>query len=388
MNSKYLLATVFSGLCLGACASTDIATRKTNQTVTDKSSVEAGLWHQSDKIEEKLNLSAAIIEDPALNNYVKSIQTKVAGGYDDDIRVKLLEAPVFNAGILPNGAMFIYSGLLMRAETEDELALVLAHENAHFIENHSLERHAAATNANVGNLVFSVATLGYGGLVSAVVAASAYSNFSKDNEHEADNQGIVRIGELGYDQKQAIDIWGNLLAEKEASSNKKAKKRAAKSPLFGTHPSSPERIKQMQALVTSKNSVTSQSKAKYRAKIRPHLLKWFEAELQQRDFGSILHLIERMEDVPGDEGKLNYIRGRVLQLRNEGDDAAQVLEAFEMATNHYDAPNTVWRDLGDVYQSAGEKEKAIKAFKTYIQKDPTASDKALIEFMIKDLEGV
>jgi len=388
MPSKYLLATAFSALCLGACASTDIAARQTNQVVKDKSSVEAGLWHESDKIEEKLNLSAAVIQDPALNRYVKSIQTKVAGGYDNDIRVKLLEAPVFNAGIFPNGAMFIYSGLLLRAETEDELALVLAHENAHFIENHSLEGHAAAKNANVGSLIFSVATLGYGGLVSAVVAASAYSNFTKDNEHEADNQGVVRIGELGYDQKQAIDIWGNLITEKEASSNKKTRKRASKSPIFGTHPSSPERIKQMQALVTSENKTTLKSKTDYRAKIRPHVLKWFESELQQRDFGSVLHLIDRMEKVSGDEGKLNYIRGRVFQLRNEGDDASQVLKAFEMAAKHSDAPITLWRDLGDVYQSSGEKQKAIKAFKTYIQKDPMASDKALIEFMIKDLEGV
>jgi len=388
MAKKSLLGTAISALLLTACASTNIDTRTTNQVVSDDSSVEAGLWHQSDKLEEKLNLSAAVINDPALNSYVKSIQTKVAGGYDEDIRVKLLEAPVFNAGILPNGAMFVYSGLLLRAETEDELALVLAHENAHFIENHSLERHAAATNANVGNLVFSVATLGYGGLVSSVVAASAYSNFSKDNEHEADNQGIVRIGELGYDQNQAIDIWSNLIEERQASTNKKAKKRASKSPIFGTHPSSPERIKQMQALVTSETQTTAQSKAKYRANIRPHLLKWFESELQQRDFGSLLHLIERMEEIPGDEGKLNYIRARAYQLRNEGDDGANVVKAFEVASKYSDAPNMLWRDLGDVYQSSGENEKAISAFKTYIRKDPSASDKALIEFMIKDLEGV
>ena len=284
--------------------------------------------------------------------------------------------------------MFVYSGLLLRAETEDELALVLAHENAHFIENHSLERDAAAKNANVGNLVFSVATLGYGGLLSSVIAASAYSDFSKDNEHEADNQGIVRIGELGYDQNQAIDIWTNLLDERQASTNKKARKRATKSPIFGTHPSSPERIKQMQALVTSENKITSQSKAEYRAKIRPHLLQWFDAELQQRDFGSTLHLIDRMEAVPGDEGKLNYIRGRVFQLRNEGEDSINVVKAFEMASKHSDAPTRLWRDLGDVYQSKGDSEKAITAFKTYIRKDPSASDKALIEFMIKDLEGV
>jgi len=388
MNSNALKMALALALFLPACASTNVSTRSTNQVVTDKSSVEAGLWHQSDKLEEKLNLSAAVIHDAQLNTYVKSINKNVAGGYDEDIRVKLLEAPVFNAGILPNGAMFIYSGLLLRAETEDELALVLAHENAHFIENHSLERHAAATNANVGNLVFSVATLGYGGLLSAVVAASAYSNFSKDNEHEADSQGIVRIGELGYDQNQAIDIWSNLLVERKASTNKKAQKRASKSPIFGTHPSSPERISRMQALVSSENKSTSQSKAQYRARIRPHMLKWFEAELQQRDFGALLHLIERMEEVPGDEGKLNYIRGRVFQLRNEGQDGVNVMSAFERASKHADAPITLWRDLGDVYQSSGESEKAITAFKTYLRKDPTASDKALIEFMIKDLEGV
>ena len=388
MRKNVLLATAISALLLTACASTNVSSRTANQKVSDSSSVEAGLWHESDKIEKKLNLSAAVIDSPALNNYVSSIQTKVAGGYNNDIRIKLLEAPVFNAGIFPNGAMFIYSGLMLRAATEDELALVLAHENAHFIENHSLERHAAATNANIGNLVFSVATLGYGGLVSAVVAASAYSNFSKENEHEADNKGIIRIGELGYDQAQAINIWANLLSEREASSNKKSRKRASRSPVFGTHPSSPDRIERMQDLSSGTANASAQSKAAYRAKIRPHLEKWLEAELQQRDFGSLLHLIERLEQVPGDEGKLNYIRGRAFQLRNEGDDSENVIKAFEAASKHPDVPNTLWRDMGDVYQTSGDKEKAINAFKTYLRNDTSAADKALIEFMIKDLEGI
>lgn len=387
MRVKIVAASAVAALMLSSCASTNVASRVANQKVSDSSSVEAGLWHQSKKIEDQLNRSAAVIESPELNRYVKSVQQKVAGGYNEDIRVQLLEAPVFNAGIFPNGAMFIYSGLLLRAETEDELALVLAHENAHFVENHSLESHAAATNANIGNLVFSVATLGYGGLVSAVVAASAYSNFNKDQEHEADNNGILRIGELGYDQKQAIDIWTNLISEKEASTNKKSRKRASRSPVFGTHPSSPERIKRMEALVTNENTATAQSKADYRAKIRPHMQKWLEGELQQRDFGALLHLINRLERVPGDEGKLNYMRGRVFQLRNEGDDTDNVVKSFEAASKYPDAPVTLWRDLGDVYQVNGNKTKAANAFKTYIQKHPIAPDKALIEFMIKELEG-
>jgi len=94
-----------------------------------------------------------------------------------------------------------------------------------------------------------------------------------------------------------------------------------------------------------------------------------------------------MEEVPGDEGKLNYVRGRVFQLHDEGEDGTKVIDAFEKASKYGDAPSRLWRDLGDVYQSSGQREKAVTAFKTYIQKDPTASDKALIEFMIKDLEG-
>jgi len=63
MHSTAFLASALTALLLTGCASTNVATRTTNQVVSDSSSVEAGMWHKSDKLEQKLNMSAAVIDD-------------------------------------------------------------------------------------------------------------------------------------------------------------------------------------------------------------------------------------------------------------------------------------------------------------------------------------
>ena len=78
---------------------------------------EAGLWMQVERAEEALHTSGRVVTDPALTSYVRDVVCRVAGPLCQDIRVYVLQSPGFNASMAPNGAMQVWTGLLLRAET-------------------------------------------------------------------------------------------------------------------------------------------------------------------------------------------------------------------------------------------------------------------------------
>ncbi len=375
-----------SALIVAGCETTDLGTRTAGVKTLDKSSSEASLEYESDKIEKKVAKSGARIRDAELNAYVSGLVDDLSGDYKGELRVYLLEAPVFNAGILPNGAMVVYSGLLLRVENEAELSLVLAHEFGHYYQKHSLEQQAAAKNATVGNLIFSLGTLGYGALLGPLIAYGGLMSFSREHELEADKVGLQTIGEAGYDTMAAISLWKNLSEEKAASSIKQVRKRSARSSIFDTHPASVDRLKKLQVdAETWKGSKLEEEK--YRRLIRPHLKSWLKAELGLRDAGSTLNVIDRLAKNGKDLGVLEYSRARVYDFRGDEGDKALALTHYLIAVKYADAPVETWREIGDIQSSMGEKDKAAKSFQEYLSRAPTASDAAIIKNMIQTLQG-
>lgn len=387
MSAKIRLLGAFGlAACLSACASTDLGTREVNRTLKDKSSIEASYNLESDKLEDQIKQSGAIISDPALNTYLRTLTDEIIGDYDGQLRVYALEAPVFNAGILPNGAMVIYSGLLLRAESEAELALVLGHEFGHYYEQHSLERRAAAENATMANLLFTVGTLGYGGIVSILATSAQYSAFSREHEVEADEIGLKQLASVNYDVQSAVNLWENLDSERSQSTNEKVRKKNRRSAIFGTHPTSAKRLENLKTLAQTYDQTDARiERQSYRAKIRPFLQPWLEAELTQRDYGSLFHLLDRLSADQTDLGVINYMRGQTFGTRDGGGDLTKAIEAYTASTQYADAPPAAWKNLGDLHTTNGDTQKAKDAFRSYLVKSPDAEDRQLIEYLIKKL---
>ena len=101
---------------------------------------EKGLWMEFEEMEFSLNKSALLVKDAELVNYVNGIVCKVAADYCDDFRVYLVRNPGFNASMTATGMMQIWTGLIVRATTTDEIAAVIGHEIAHYTRMHSLQR--------------------------------------------------------------------------------------------------------------------------------------------------------------------------------------------------------------------------------------------------------
>ncbi len=366
-------------LALAGCASTDLGVRQVGETPTDKSNYKAGIWEVVAQYEEDMKISGARVTDAALTAYVEDLVCKLAEEHCLDIRVYIIDHPQFNALMAPNGMMIVHTGLLLRAESEAELAFILSHEIAHFIEQHTFEQYGRLKNS-VQASAFLTASFG------DLLVFGSVAQFSRDQEAEADELGLARMRAHGYSSDAAVALWEDLTAEVEASDNKRKKRNYNRVGYLGTHPAPLDRIEMLRNM-SDDTEDAEDGKVEYRKIIRGHLFAWLENNIAQRDFGSSLYLINQLADLEEDLGVLEYMRGEVYRIRSEDGDRDQALKSYEAALTYEDAPAYAWRQVGDRYHSQGDMEAAHDAFSTYLAHMPDAMDRKLVEGLMKTMEA-
>jgi predicted Zn-dependent protease len=144
-----------------------------------------------------------------------------------------------NAWCMPGGKVVVYSGLMPIVQNEVGLAVVMGHEIAHAIARHSNERTSQqlaaqggqalagliSNNPSTASQIFNTA-VGVGGQLSLL-------KFSRDQESEADQMGLIFMAMSGYNPNEALNFWQRMSAQSKG----------AKPPEFlSTHPSDATRI--------------------------------------------------------------------------------------------------------------------------------------------------
>jgi len=179
------------------------------------SSDEGGLWSLMDREESRLRRSPFLIRDAALRDYLQGVACKLAGAHCADVRVYPLRTPFFNASMAPNGMMQIWSGLLLRADNEAQLAAVLGHEIGHYLQRHTLDRlRDAKARSAFGTFL---AVFGVVGMIGQLATLASAFAFTRDQEREADAIGLTLMRDAGYDPREASKVWENLMAEAAAA---------------------------------------------------------------------------------------------------------------------------------------------------------------------------
>jgi predicted Zn-dependent protease len=353
---------------------------------------EGGLWDVGARAEAAIRRSGVVKNDAALNTYVRDIACELTGAHCQDLRVYIIEQPVWNAFMMPNGTMAVYTGLMLRMDNEAELSCVVGHEAGHFIQNHSLENYRRSKNTATFALLASIglgaagAPGGSGDLVG-VAAVLTLLSYNRAQETEADRIGFDKIAGAGYDLSACANVWRKLLTEFETSDQSSARRRAnGDTSIFDTHPGAADRIKALDELAAARKSETAKlHDERYHAAIRPHLVDWLRADLRRKDFGSSLHFIDRRIAAGRDLGVYHFFKGEALRLRRKPEDKDAVKAAFSEAIKHADAPAEAWRELGYVALKDNANAEARTLLSAYLQKAPAAEDKLLIEGELKKL---
>lgn len=159
----------------------------------------------------------------------------------------LVQDKTANAFCMPGGKIVVNEGILPYTQTEEGLAIVLGHEVAHAVANHSAERISQQMLASYGGVALGVLTQGRSeltqGLAMQVYGLGAQYGvmlpYSRLNENEADHLGLIFAAMAGYNPEAAIPFWRRM-----------SQGGGANVPEFmSTHPSDETRIKKLQQLM-------------------------------------------------------------------------------------------------------------------------------------------
>ncbi len=161
--------------------------------------------------------------------------------------------PMLNAFALPGGFIGMHTGLVIAAQSESELAGVMAHEVGHVTQRHiarmiAKQRDSAALA--LGALLLALLASRAGGSSSGDIAQAAIVgsqaaliqqqlNFSREAERESDRVGFQMLTEAGFDGRGMEAFFGRL------QSGTRLYESAAPAYLR-THPMTVERISDMQ----------------------------------------------------------------------------------------------------------------------------------------------
>lgn len=387
LDVKALSSLLIVGLVLSACANhgdvKPIEPGERPALDTD----EAGLWMQVERAEQKLRTSGKVVIDPELNAYVTGIVCKLEPEYCPDIRVYVVNAAGFNASMSPNGAMHVWTGLLLRVENEAQLANVLSHELAHYRQRHSVQRWRDLREKTDGLVFFQLATAMVGvaplGSLAALATLDSIYGFSRDQEREADDLGFDRLTAAGYDPREAPRIWEFLIAEKEASDGPK------RSFFTSTHPQSEDRQEVLEKKVAELGELSEglelgeERFLNVTKRFRP---EWLAQEIKVADFGRGLVLVERLLKRDPTAGDLLFAKGELLRRRSAEGDLENAIEVYNRAVENDNYPPELHRSFALVKWSQGSNSEAASAFEQYLLMKPDADDQLIIRDYISQLK--
>ena len=241
---KYFVLTCALMICMTGCYTVPETGRK------GLSLAPGGLVNsQAASAFAKLKKSSKQSTDVAKNGRVRRITNRIvnAVGHAANIPpasqwdvVVFEDDKMLNAFAMPGGKVGVYTGLMKLAQTDDELAVVIAHEIAHLSAHHGRERashglFAGGLGALLGYTTKDMDDAKRNRILALYGGASTFGvmlPFSRKHESEADYMGLMYMARAGYDPRAAVTFWMKMAAQ-----NKKAPPE-----FLSTHPSHQTRI--------------------------------------------------------------------------------------------------------------------------------------------------
>jgi len=238
-----------------SCTTTPITERKQLKIVS-----EAKLNARAAQIYEKIKEKEKLSDDIKTLNEIKEIGKKMEdsiSAYFNNVGVEdptinfdweyilIDKKKVRNAWCMPGGKIAVYTGILEATKNTNGLAAVMGHEIAHAVAKHSVERASRSVLLNTGTQLIDIFS---GGKLSEVNRATGMNTvgllsqiglmnpFNRKQESEADYLGMIFSSLSGYDIRETVKIWERM---------KKLNKGKAPPEFMSTHPSSENRIKNL-----------------------------------------------------------------------------------------------------------------------------------------------
>ncbi len=295
------------------------------------------------------------VNHPEVERYIDRIGRRilaVSGPQSFDYRFFVVEDNQLNAFAVPGGSIYVYSGLIERAKTTDELAGVLGHEITH-IKGHHMVRSSGPDPISILSLLAMVALAKSGsggqavGMVGQAVAATRQLAYSRQLEMEADTLGTRYMAAAGYNPQGTIAFLK--MMDQERSLN------PVDVPAYVlSHPLSQERIANAQLVVKSLGETPIRPD-------EPDALKKVQIviRMDRPPRNEVVAEYEKLVQQNPRDPDLLYLLGFALQLQGR---AAEAQKRYEQSRQLKPNNPGLQRDLGRLYGEMADFKAAREAF--------------------------
>lgn len=222
--------------------------------------VDLDLLEQCDLLDKRFEKEGVVYVNESLNDYVGRVGDSVLPKGDPppervQWRFRILRDPLANAFALPNGSIYVNTGLLALLENKAQLAAVLAHEVTHVLNRHSYLAFRSYRKKMVAiNVFYAIGVwnplTGALGLsiyllanVVPVVLAATVHGYSRELEKEADLYAVTRLSDSRYDVREMVNAFKLLQKDFEGDQIKV---------FYNDHPQLEERIAYVNNVIRSK----------------------------------------------------------------------------------------------------------------------------------------
>jgi len=200
----------------------------------------------------EIEKGGGIAEDLTLQGFIDRVGRSLvphAGPTPFDFRFYVVKDQNANAFAVPGGYVFTTTGLLVLAESEDEVAGVVSHEIAHVTSRHIADLIDRSKRMSLVTLAAMLAGALAGGQASQAITTSAMAaqqtmalKYTRDHETEADQNGLHTLIKTGYDPHGLVTFLNKLYKQSLAS--------APKIPAYlSTHPGPENRVALLESLI-------------------------------------------------------------------------------------------------------------------------------------------
>lgn len=414
-----------AGLLAASCATRNVPPIGQGGQPFKPESDEVRLWAAAEKEEAALLKKTKVYDDPLLDEYLARIgdrllpdEVRAAGG--PGFKFGVISDPTLNAFAMPNGRVYVHSGLLSRLDNEAQLAMILGHEMTHVTNRDALRFQRDATNKEIIYTVLAVAaSIGVavaagsrtreGDYVGAAVlsqtanailgiglklaAIAAINGYGRDLERQADEGGMARLVRAGYDPKEAPGVFELLQSESKDRGS-------LETFFFGSHPRLQERIDTTNEFLRTRYAeaagrpdtvrTTEEFGLRMRTVVRENALLDIRAGRFRLAQGQLERVVAITPKDPvaqlyfGDLYRLQSQRAR--NAADREDLAKRALAHYERSAELDPAFPDPFRQLGFLYYQQEERDRSREAFQTYLRLKPDAPDARRIKEYLLELD--
>jgi beta-barrel assembly-enhancing protease len=419
------------------------APAKTNDTFKF-GKVDLDLLEQVNLLDQRFDKEGLVYHNGELEAYLDRVGQKVVA--DKNIenvnwKFQALRDPTPNAFALPNGSIYINTGLLAVLDDEAQLAGVLAHEATHvsrrhsYVQNRSIRKKVLAINIlnTIGswNPVGGVAgtAIGLIATISPFMLVLSVFGYSRELEKEADVEGLKNLTAAGYQPDEMVNVIKVLQKDIEGEQI---------SSFYNDHPKLQERVNYLSNSIGSTANKPSEdqlkaARAEYLAKLELADRQDVELAILDERFRTAVFVSQKLVDFRPDQSanvyylaesyralgprtpeltakeltggeKKKAAKNRRRQTLDEQDaelmktvagqqawktnqEKAEQLYLRALELNQYNY--LVHRGLGMLYEKIGRKEEAISQYRKYIELAPReAADMERFRRRLQTLRGV